>query len=340
MTDAQRIDVDASDWAVRLHSGQLSEMQRDELTRWLEADSRHRGALLRAQVVWEDLDRLAALATGTQLGGEPPSIRRVAVSTGEVPAPPTLIAVQTASGLSKRITLGFAVAAGLVMVVGVLLYFRLGAQSYSTPLGRTDRVRLEDGSEVTLNTDTRIRVQLRNPERRIELDNGEALFKVAKDPERPFIVHVGTLSVRAIGTTFAVRRGASRTDIMVTEGVVELTDQSEAAVPPPQLILANQRATVVESRNVAIQKYTPETMENQLAWADAVVRFTGEPLATAIAELNRHNRIQIVVDDPVLAARPVAGTFKLTDPTNFAATIAIALGVQQARQDETIHLHR
>jgi transmembrane sensor len=69
-----------------------------------------------------------------------------------------------------------------------------------------------------------------------------------------------------------------------------------------------------------------------------MVDFAGEPLATAVAQVNRHNRRQIVVDDPDLASRPVVGLFRANDPNNFAATVAAALGAQSVARDDSIHL--
>jgi transmembrane sensor len=78
--------------------------------------------------------------------------------------------------------------------------------------------------------------------------------------------------------------------------------------------------------------------ERRLAWRDGMVSFAGEPLTTAVKEINRHNRRWIVVDDPTLASRPVVGIFRANDPDNFAATVATALGAQSVDQDDAIHL--
>ena len=329
MTSTQRIDsrgieAQAARWAIRLSGSPLSPGEQRELDEWMAADARHRGALLRAQAAWDDVDRLAALAVGTELGGEPP--RR---SATHFPAQ------------NRRSVLGFgrsvvlrAAAALAIAVIGAYVYFDATGNRYSTSVGAVDTVRLDDGSRVILNTDTRIHVRLQEHERRIELDRGEALFQVAKDPTRPFVVHAGTLSVHAVGTTFAVRSLDGRTDVTVTEGVVELIDNGRVL----RRVAANEHATVVDTRAVAVQELREDQTERQLAWREGLVKFAGESLGEAVEQINRYNRRRIVIDDPTLAARPVVGSFRANDPENFARTVAIALDARFVEEEGAIHL--
>jgi transmembrane sensor len=174
--------------------------------------------------------------------------------------------------------------------------------------------------------------------REIELANGEGLFQVAKDPARPFIVRAGFVSVRAVGTVFAVRTVDGRVDVTVTEGVVELVDNSTSGGGVIRRVAANEHASVMETRHVEVKSIPHDEAERQLAWRDGMVDFAGEPLAKAVEEVNRHNHRQIVVDDSALASRPVVGMFRANDPDNFAATMATALGVQSIDEEDAIHL--
>jgi transmembrane sensor len=103
-------------------------------------------------------------------------------------------------------------------------------------------------------------------------------------------------------------------------------------------VAANERATVLETSQVQVRSIPHAEAERRLAWRDGMVSFAGEPLTTAVKEINRHNRRWIVVDDPTLASRPVVGIFRANDPDNFAATVATALGAQSVDQDDAIHL--
>ena len=211
-------------------------------------------------------------------------------------------------------------------------------QTYVSKLGQIRRVKLSDGSRMVLNTETEATVRFDKAHREIELTTGEGLFQVAKDPARPFVVRAGFISVRAVGTVFAVRTAGQRVDVTVTEGVVELVDNSTLGGGVIRRVTANEQATVMETSQVQVQSMPHAEAERRLAWRDGMVDFAGEPLMTAVEEINRHNHRRIVVDDPALASRPVVGMFRANDPDNFAATVAAALGVRSVDQDDAIHL--
>src|SRR5262249_39417186 len=121
----------------------------------------------------------------------------------------------------------FALAASLALGIGgsgVYIYQAgmLDRDGYRTPVGGIESVPTADGSTITLNTDSQIRVALSASERRIELKHGEAYFEVAHDPNRPFVVHAGNKRVIAVGTKFSVRRDYDDVQVVVTEGKVRL----------------------------------------------------------------------------------------------------------------------
>ena len=314
-------DVRAAEWAVRLNARSLTAEEQAELDRWLDADSRHRGALLRAHAAWVDLDRLAAL------GGRSDSPQGIDQQEAVVPRrlrnPRRFIA---------------AVAATLLLGVAGTWWIEQRAQTYVSQLGEIRQVTLSDGSHMVLNTATAATVRFDKARREIELTAGEGLFQIAKDPTRPFIVRAGSVSVRAVGTVFTVRTVDERVDVTVTEGIVDLVDESPSGDHLLRRVAANEHASVMQARHVEVQSIPHEEAERLLAWRDGMVDFAGETLATAVVEINRHNRRQIVVDDPDLASRPVVGLFRATDPDNFAATVAAALGARSVDRDDGIHL--
>ena len=313
----QGTDLTAAEWAVRLNERPLTAKEQAELDRWLDVDTRHRGALLRARAAWVDLDRLAALA-----GRSEPTSPRSELSTQG----------------SYRRRLIATVAPTLFLGVAGAWWFERRDQTYVSKLGQIRRVTLSDGSRMVLNTATEATVRFDRARREIELTAGEGLFQVAKDPARPFIVRAGFVSVRAIGTVFTVRSVDQRVDVTVTEGIVDLVDESPSGGRLLRRVAANQHASVMQTRQVEVQSIPHDEVERRLAWRDGMVDFAGETLAMAVAQLNRHNRRQIIVDDPDLASRPVVGLFRANDPDNFAATVAIALGAQSVTADDSIHL--
>jgi transmembrane sensor len=367
----QRTDLTAAEWAVRLNERALTPQEQTELDQWLDADTRHPGALLRARAVWADLDRLSALAGSTSPssrgvgGGNSTSASAPQEIVGPLQAPliedrqpirspPLSPQVPRASEKLAEITksenertprlfrnrrrfLASGVAAMFLGAVGTW-WIDWRDQTYVSQLGQIRRVKLSDGSRMVLNTASEATVRFDKAHREIELTTGEGLFQVAKDPARPFVVRAGFVSVRAVGTVFAVRTAGQSVEVTVTEGVVELVDNSTPGGGIIRLIAANERATVMETSQVKVLRIPHAEAERRLAWRDGMVDFAGEPLTTAVEEINRHNRRQIVVDDQALASRPVVGMFRANDPDNFAATVATALGVQSVDQDDAIHL--
>lgn len=340
MTPSQRIDEDAAEWAVRLHAGALPAEDQRALDEWLAADSRHPGALLQAQVVWLDLDRLGALAAGkpiqdaTMRAQAPAS----APATADAPLPAHGIAPAT-SRPPRKAALALAAAIATLAIGATFWWTHVNKPSvYVSDVGEVRRVRLADGSNMVLNTASRVTVRMDESQRDIRLETGEGLFEVARDPARPFVVHAGSISIRALGTVFSVRAIDQQVDVTVTEGLVELIDHSQGKSAAPRRIAANERAMVTEVRQVEVLPAAPEQTDRRLAWREGMLAFDGETLLYAVTEMNRHNHRRIVIDDPALATRPVVGLFRASDPDNFAATVAIALGVESVSTDDAIHL--
>ncbi len=317
----------AARWAVRADAGALSPDEQRELDTWLAADSRHRGAYVRARAQWVDLDRLAALqgpAGGTD---------------GRFPA----------AGLSRRQLLAAGIAAIGFLGGGLSwLIVREGQERYTSGIGEVRRIALEDGSTLLLNTASEVTVRLTKQQRGIRLVRGEALFEVAHDKSRPFIVQANDTAVRAVGTAFAVRLDAAQVDVTVTEGVVEVVDLKTmsglgpATTPVSRFevkrVAAHEHAVIARSRAPEVEPIAPAKADRQLAWREGMVSFDGETLQTAVAEINRHNRRQIVVDDPALAAMPIVGVFRATDLEGFSAAAAAALKARAIPDGDVIRL--
>lgn len=327
MTETQpnTIQAEANQWAVRLDAGPLTADEQAQLDKWVEADRRHRGALVRARAAWLDTDRLAALerVPGSGVSGVSGQSRR-----------------ETAleEGRARKSWRSLAVAASLMLAVGIGAYAYLGhhtAQTYASEIGEVRNIQLPDGSQLTLNTNTETSIRYKETERNISLEHGEALFKVAHDPDRPFIVHANDATIKAIGTAFTVRIDDARVDVTVTEGTVEVTRPHL----PAQRLSTNHRALIASSQSrTDIEPINPETIDRQLAWREGKVSFAGEPLSTAVAEINRHSRKAIYIDDPGLAAKPVVGIFRANDAEGFANAAAATFNAAVEKTDDAIHL--
>lgn len=329
MQSATKIDELAAHWVVREDAGPLREDERRELQSWLALDERHQGAYVRARSRWMDLERWSAVAGRAEpasAGNEPPAMEaREHFRHGWLVA-----------GLAALAIVGAAI---------LCTVLRPGESVYATAVGEVRRIALEDGSTLVLNTHSEVTVRLQEHRRELRLRRGEALFEVARDPARPFSVRANDVAVRALGTTFAVKLDEGKVDVTVTEGLVEVARANgERQVVPAEAanatrrVSANHRAVVVAERPPDVDAIAPKQAARLLAWQAGMVAFDGESLREAVAEVNRHNRKRIVVDDEALAAQPVVGIFRATDVEGFAQTTAMALGARTHQDGDTIHL--
>jgi transmembrane sensor len=223
-------------------------------------------------------------------------------------------------------------------VTGTWLFTHTSGETYVSGIGELRKVPLTDGSTMLLNTSTKASVHFDATERSVRLTSGEALFEVAKDRARPFIVHAGGVTVAAVGTAFAVRKESDeRIDVTVTEGVVEI--RRPGATQSVQRLAANQHVTISDSESMRVEQSAARDAERRLAWRAGMIAFDNEPLSSAVAEFNRYSTRRIVIDDAALAARPITGIFRTTDIDEFAQTTATALNADAVSEGETIHIH-
>lgn len=308
----------AAEWLVRRDRG-LSATEQDEFLQWLAADPRHGEwfALHRGTVV-----DFTALAQWRPEHSEEPN--------PDLLAPPR-----------RRIhwLAPVVLATAAALVVGLLIWRPQGAPRRQSLVADTDVARriLEDGSAVELNPGAEVAVAFDAKERRVTLVRGEALFTVAKNPARPFVVRAAGVDVRAVGTAFSVRLDAMAVEVLVTEGRVAIDGQAESPAPAPlapALVDAGQQATVPTSGNRApvIAPATSVQMARHQAWSPQWLDFSSAPLATAIAELNRRNRVQFILADEELAAMPVVAAIRSDNVEGFARFLAATPGVRIERR--------
>jgi transmembrane sensor len=212
---------------------------------------------------------------------------------------------------------------------------------FSTGKGETKVIALKDGSVVTLNTASEIAVSYTDAQRSVELIRGEALFDVAKNKARPFVVAAGDTNVRVVGTSFTVRHlETAPVQVLVREGIVEVF--KPAAGLAPVRITANDMAEAggASTGQIVARAMPVAQVHRQMAWQSGQIAFEGETLAQAAAEFSRYSDTRIVVADPALAREEIAGLFKATDPVGFAKTIAISLNARADVGEGEVRLTR
>lgn len=313
-----RIEQAAGDWLARRDSGTLSPEEQREFDAWLNRSTLHRVAYLRLESTWEDARRLKALGAGIQSDLPPPPqswnlspfFKRQDQADARIQSQAMHRIQITRRALAMSFVLATASAAAWLAWPP--------RQSYETPVGGIASLPMADGSQVTLNTDSEIRVAMSETERLVDLKQGEAFFEVAKDPHRPFVVRVGDRRVVAIGTKFSVRRDGQSNDsniqVIVTEGVVRVESANEHAIENAAVhrLTAGGVARVNRDGLIVQRKQVPEA-EEQLSWLSGVLIFRDVTLGEAAAEFNRYSERKIRIDDPRVADMRIAGSFRTTN---------------------------
>lgn len=291
---------EAIDWMVRLSSGRATPSDRLAFLNWRKRSPLHEAAAVEAETLLRGVDETRQ-ADRMRRGAEPLRFRPAARRFGRR----TLFAGATAAAASVA-----AVTVGL-NVMGPLsgLY-----ADHTTAVGERKRVVLEDGSVVTLNTATALSVDYSGQERRIALYDGEALFEVAKDPNRPFIVTAGSGQARAVGTAFVVRRNDACEHVVVTEGTVEVTIGKAA----PVRLEAGQWLGFGESGRRQVRTVDVDALT---AWQRGKLIFNRRSLQSVVDELQRYRRGRIVIANDQLKTLQITGVFDLDEPDRLLRTL-------------------
>ncbi|MBY8822912.1 FecR family protein [Sphingomonas colocasiae] len=197
------------------------------------------------------------------------------------------------------------------------------ARRYATKIGERSRFTLDDGSVVSLNTNSVLDVTFTPGRRDVRLIQGEGLFHVAKNKDRPFVVTAGGLRTTAIGTAFDVRLDRGRVRIVLTSGrvVVDSVRSGPAGRLPaidPISLQPGEQLAADENHAVVV---SAADVEQATSWRQGQLIFRDEPLASAIGEMNRYTRDQIVIEDPKIARLRVSGVFSTAHPENFLAAM-------------------
>lgn len=310
---SEQVYDEAAYWAARVDAGALPVEDKAIFDQWLSADIRHYGAFAQA----------CALLT---------PIKR--------PGPMRLI--EPVRPPRRHLLLGGGIAATLLAMLGVRNYSKwfLREDRYRTQIGEMKVIPLSDGSVVTLNTNSEIVVRYSRAQRLIELVHGEALFDVAKNKLRPFIVQTGTALVRAVGTSFSVKALPNQpVQVLVREGIVEIK-RPGVPVAPAVLVAKNSRAIAPQDAPITAKPVETAEVGRELAWRVGRLAFHGETLAQAASEFARYSDARIQIDDPEVANEKVTGLFVSTDPVGFANAVAISFDLHTEISDSQIRITR
>jgi len=336
-TAGDQIEHQAASWLIRTERG-LTAAEQDEFLLWLTADSRHGAALAQHKRNWKRLDLL-----GEWKPEHSPRPNRDLLAP-----PPNRLLTFPPVGRTWRVALSLAAALVLGFFVSQQMPPAAAPMAPDAPIALIEERTLEDGSIIAINRGAIVNVRYTPQERQVQLVVGEAHFTVAKNSARPFIVTAGNVAVRAVGTAFNVRLGASEVDVLVTEGTVQVNRPTEGTAresPAPLVVLeAGERTTVPMANSepaAPIATVAPEQVRQLLAWQPTTLEFTAAPLFNIVNEFNLRNApVRILIADTVLAGTEVSASLRSDNVEGFLRLLEAGFGVNAERNGSTVILRR
>jgi transmembrane sensor len=325
---------EASVWLARRDRG-LSAAEKREFDQWM-AVSLHAAEFDRIEQTWRDLDQVKADVGLAEMGRRLDQATCFNRSHRLMPYWAALTAAAAAAiviGLWLRPRPAAAPSSSTIAPAAPLAYRVVPSAAHT--------LKLPDGSTVELRGESVVTTAFTPGTRRLTLVRGEAHFHVTKNPARPFIVSVGGVAVRAVGTAFDVQFSRIQVQVIVTEGKVTVEDLSTTKAPPAvPLLLAGERAVISENGPpgsrpmVQVAAITPAQTEQVLAWRNAWLIFDRTPLDQAIAAFNAQSSQRIVLGDAALADRRLGGMFRADNVDSFVRLLEQGVDVRSERRGE------
>jgi transmembrane sensor len=313
----------AAYWHARLGAPDCTDRERAEFERWWLAAHAHARAFAAAEALSEELPRAAAAGSRLEQladeafamgrGASPERVQRLEPrrSARRWFVPAALAASVAVGAVSVRLAADFKDAAAVPPVV------------YSTADARRD-VTLSDGSVVSLDVASEISVRITETERQIVLVDGRAVFDVAHDAMRPFVVSAAGSRTTALGTRFQVQREGHNVVVTLAEGKVAVTGRSESSTDWQTTLVPGEQISIDPAASTAPRKRVVDA-STSTAWTRGRLVFHGTPLDEALAEVNRYSDRKVRLGDPALAELNVAGNFIAGDSEAAVSAFAAML---------------
>ncbi len=313
----------AARWVVQ-RDRKLSAAEATEFEAWRAIDPRHAAAFERSAATWRMQREIGA------------AVRRMSATE---PAP--------------RARWTWAMAGGLAAAAAMMFFSGPRGRPEVEPsvvavqaVNATKTRVLADGSVARLKDGAEIAAVFSATERRVELMRGEAYFTVTKDPDRPFYVEAGNVTVRAVGTAFSVHFESHAVDVLVTEGTVQVTPPAGDALTSSPIVKAGHRVVVARMAEaqtlvVVVTAVSSEEIARALAWSEPMFELAGARLGELVASFAQRTGRRIKVSDPALATVRVGGRFPTDDVDGFLRALEAVYDVKADRQaDGSVVLRR
>jgi transmembrane sensor len=332
--DTDPLHLAAADWFVRLQSTDVSLEETLAWQAWLYDNPANAEAFARIEEVSQTLRDVPAPAAL--------SAARIAADRYDASVPIR----DWKPRASRWPWAALGVAASFAVVAVVLAFWKTPAEinAFETAVGENRSVTLTDGSIISLGGDTRIEVALSENIRAIELNRGEALFKVAKDSARPFKVRAGDATIIAVGTEFNVERDSDRAVVSVTEGRVVVKPITGLL---PVALLQEFKPKLRSVRVSAGQQTTagsagieePTKMEDPATgWQIGHLAFRLQPLRYVLEDVNRYARKPIVLETESMGTLIITGTVERENIGGWVKSLEHAFDLQATEEADQIIL--
>jgi transmembrane sensor len=330
----QRYD-EASRWIARLDKNWSAD-DSEALQRWMAADPENQAVLLSMVKLWDKMDALSRLSDLF-----PHRVRRRT----------RLPQHSAAMAASLLVAVLMGIGAFLAIDRSELPGERTVAESttpeeiYETEVGKHSTVTLYDGTQVSLNTNSLLRVSYTSEHRLLTLERGEIHVRVAVDRARPLSVIAGDNVVQSIGTEFNIEiTDDQHIELVVTEGKVRIavrrrTDKdsqfvTQANLPPVPVTVVAGETWVLGRPDEEITKISADDIKVKLSWRNGNLIFRGESLEEAVKEIGRYTSVEFVILDDDLRKVRVAGLFKAGDVDGLLVALRENFDIAYQRVDD------
>jgi transmembrane sensor len=302
----------ATEWLIRRHDHDgWNERDQVELDAWLAKSPSHMVAYLRVEAAWRRVDRLRALRR--------PSDDKSRMSP----------LFKIAAALSIVVALGF-------LIMGNR---PVPQREYVTRIGGHEIVKLDDGSQIELNTNTVLRTRTTVRARTVWLDKGEAYFQVRHDVTRPFVVFAAGHRMTDLGTKFLVRSGAKHVEVALIEGQIRF-ESVGTDVQGHSALMTPGDFVVATTDSMSVTKVPNQQLANQLGWRNGLLVFKHTTLENAVNEFNRYNQEKLLIADPAVARLTVYGTFRTSNLREFIEVAQAVFGLRAEVRGNTTVISR
>ena len=354
------IEKTAADWIAR-HDRGLSSSEQAQFADWKAENPEHAAEFERLDSAWRSLDRAA----------ETPELQEIARDIGAFEARrPWWRDVRFAGPATVGLAASIVVALTVFRTAPDSSWATAATPRYKVMPSSAQRLALVDGSIIQLNGESLAEPAFSATERRIRLVRGEAHFSVAKDPQRPFVVEVGEIEVRAVGTAFNIRLTPAEIDVVVTAGEVQVADpvqhrsllasddsstnereqtprairndETSQTVRLGPVMTAGQRVVLRAEGDMPVKPILLSSLDlsRVIAWQGTQLIFDRTPLEDAVTAFNSFNPCQVVLGDAALRVRKLGGTFRADNVDAFIRLLEAGFDITvERRSDLEIVLH-